>query len=132
MTSPNLQRWHDYMKSHDLDALKTMLADDVVFHSPVVHTPQKGKEITYMYLASADQVLGNDKFRYLREFDLGDRAVLEFQTEIEGLQINGIDMIEWNEAGQITEFKVMVRPLQAINKVHEMMGRMLERLKSKS
>lgn len=129
MTSPNLQRWHDYMQSHDLDALRDMLADDVVFHSPVVHTPQRGKDITYLYLAAADQVLSTDKFTYVREFDCETKAVLEFETEVDGFHINGIDMIEWNEAGQIVDFKVMVRPLKAINALHAAMGTTLEKMK---
>lgn len=129
MTSQNLQRWHDYMQSHDLNALRDMLADDVVFHSPVVHTPQRGKDITYLYLAAADQVLSTDKFKYIREFDCDDKAVLEFETEVDGMHINGIDMIEWNEGGQIVDFKVMVRPLKAINAVHAAMGAMLEKMK---
>lgn len=129
MTSQNLHRWHDYMQTHDLDALKDILADDVVFHSPVVHTPQRGKDITFLYLAAADKVLSTDKFRYVREFDCENKAVLEFETEVNGLHINGIDMIEWNEAGQIIDFKVMVRPLKAINAVHAAMGAMLEQLK---
>lgn len=130
MTNPNLQRWYHQFENHDLKALREMLADDVVFHSPVVHTPQQGKEITFQYLAAAEQVLGSDAFKYVKEIDGGDSAVLEFETEIDGLYINGIDMISWNEAGQIIEFKVMVRPLKAIGAVHAKMGEMLERLKS--
>lgn len=132
MADANLQRWYDYMKSHNLADLNDMLADDVVFHSPVVHTPQRGKAITFQYLAAADQVLGSDKFRYVREFDCGNRAVLEFETEVDGLHINGIDMITWNDDGQIIDFKVMVRPLKAINTVHAAMGAMLETLKTRS
>ena len=131
MAGENLQRWYDYMEKHDLKALRDMLHDDVVFHSPVVHTPQAGKDITYLYLSAADQVLGADEFRYVSEYDLGDRAVLEFETKVDGLYINGIDMITWNEAGQIVDFKVMVRPLKAIHVVHEAMGKMLETLKTK-
>ena len=130
MASPNLQRWYDHMQSYDHQELRDMLADDVVFHSPVVHTPQRGKEITFQYLASAEKVLGGEDFVYVREFDLGDRAVLEFETKIDGIYIDGIDMISWNEAGQITDFKVMVRPLQAINMLHAKMKEMLERLKA--
>ena len=129
MAGANLQKWYDYVETHDLSELKAMLAHDVVFHSPVVHTPQAGKAITYAYLSAADQGLANDKFHYVGEFDCGDRAVLEFQTEIDGLSVNGIDMIRWNEAGQIVEFKVMVRPLKAINAVHAAMGAMLEKMK---
>ena len=126
MTSENLTRWHDYLKDHDRDALWNMLHEDAVFHSPVVHTPQEGRKIVFQYLAAADQVLGSEHFRYVREFDLGTRAMLEFVSEIDGIHINGIDIIEWNEAGQIIDFKVMVRPLKAVNTLHAKMREMLE------
>lgn len=123
----NLRRWYDFVESHDEKALSDLLADDVVFHSPVVHTPQQGKALTFMYLASAGKVLGSDHFRYVGEYLSESGAVLEFVTEIDGIQVDGIDMITWNEDGYITEFKVMIRPLKAINMVHEMMKAMLER-----
>jgi len=130
MTSP-LQAWHDVVRSRDMDKLNALLADDVVFHSPVVHTPQRGKAITSLYLAGAMHVLNSEHFRYEREI-VGERdALLEFVTELDGLQINGIDLIRWNEAGQIIDFKVMVRPLKAVNMVHQKMGEMLQRLQPK-
>lgn len=130
MSKENLQRWYDFMKDHDHTALSDMLADDVVFHSPVVHTPQQGKGITFAYLAAAGNVLGGDHFQYVNEFVSDTGAVVEFVTEIDGIKIDGIDMITWNNDGKIIEFKVMVRPLKAVNKVHEMMGLMLERMKA--
>jgi len=130
MTSP-LQAWHDVVRSRDMAKLDALLADDVVFHSPVVHTPQRGKAITSLYLAGAMHVLNSEHFRYEREI-VGERdALLEFVTELDGLQINGIDLIRWNEAGQIIDFKVMVRPLKAVNMVHQKMGEMLQRLQPK-
>lgn len=132
MSQENLKRWYDYIETHNEAALADMLDDDVVFHSPVVHTPQVGKAITYAYLSAAGKVLGGDNFRYVGDFVSGNGVVLEFMTEIEGIKIDGIDMITWNDRGKITEFKVMVRPLQAVNKVHEMMGRMLEAMKAKT
>jgi hypothetical protein len=120
-----IENWHKAMKARDASALDALLADDVVFQSPVVHTPQKGKPITTLYLTAAMQVLGNDTFRYVGEWFGPDSAVLEFETVIDGITINGIDMIAWNDADQITSFKVMVRPLKAMNKLHEMMGAML-------
>jgi len=123
-----IERWHRMLERRDPSELDALLADDVVFESPVVHTPQAGKPITLMYLRAAFDVLNNQQFRYLNEW-FGDRsAVLEFATEREGIRINGVDMIWWNEAGQITRFKVMVRPLKAINLLHQMMGRTLERM----
>lgn len=124
-----LQAWHHLVRSHDMAALPALLADDVVFHSPVVHTPQHGKAITQQYLVGAMHVLNNASFRYEREIVGAQDAVLEFVTEIDGIQINGIDLIRWNDTGQITDFKVMVRPLKAVNLLHQQMGAMLEQLK---
>ncbi len=129
MTTHPIQAWHALVRSRDMAALDALLHDDVVFHSPVVHTPQRGKAITALYLRGAMQVLGNDAFRYEREIVGEHDAVLEFSTEIDGLTINGVDLIRWNDAGQITDFKVMVRPLKAVNLLHQKMGEMLQRLK---
>ena len=129
MNEPSaLAAWHDVVRRRDLAALVNLLADDVVFHSPVVHTPQRGKAITTAYLSGAMHVLNTPAFRYLRQI-VGERdAVLEFQTEIDGIQVNGIDLIAWNDDGRIVDFKVMLRPLKAVNIVHQKMGEMLARL----
>ena len=128
-TSPVIDAWHHLVQHRDMAALQTLLADDVVFHSPVVHTPQRGKAITTQYLTGAMQVLNNASFRYDRQIIGSHDAVLEFSTEIDGIQVNGIDLIRWNDAGQITDFKVMVRPLKAVTMLHQQMGAMLDRLK---
>lgn len=120
-----IDAWHRLAESSNPDALDDLLADGAVFHSPVVHTPQKGKAITRAYLSAAFQVLFNDSFRYVREIRGSTDAMLEFQTEIDGIVINGVDIIRWNEAGEIVDFKVMVRPLKAINLVHRKMADML-------
>jgi hypothetical protein len=118
--------WHTYMESAaDPAALKSMLAEDAVFHSPVVHTPQEGRDKVFAYLFAASHVLGGEHFRYQREIIDGNQAVLEFTSEIDGILINGVDIIRWNDAGEIDDFKVMVRPLKAINKVWEKMAEML-------
>lgn len=118
--------WHAYMAGGgDPEALKALLAEDAVFHSPVVHTPQQGRDKVFAYLHAASHVLGGDNFRYLREIVDGDQACLEFATELDGIAINGVDIIRWNEDGKIKDFKVMVRPLKAINKVWEKMADML-------
>ena len=120
--------WHDYMHGgSDPEKLKAMLADDAVFHSPVVHTPQEGKAKVFAYLHAASHVLGNDSFHYVREIVDGDTAVLEFALVLDGIQVNGVDMVRWNADGKIEDFKVMVRPLKAVNKVWEKMGEMLAR-----
>ncbi len=121
-----LKTWHEVAERRDVEGLDELLAENAVFHSPVVHTPQEGKAITRTYLAAAFSVLNNDKFEYLREIVDGQDAVLEFRTELDGIVINGVDMIHWNDQGQITEFKVMIRPLKAINAVHQKMAAMLE------
>lgn len=123
-----LKAWHALVQSRDAQALQDLLADDVVFHSPVVHTPQRGKMITALYLQGAMHVLNNEHFRYTREIAGAQEAVLEFVTEIDGIHINGVDLISWGADGRITEFKVMVRPLKAVHTLHQKMGEMLQRL----
>lgn len=125
-----LERWYGYTRSHDLGELKAMLAEDSVFHSPVVHSPQRGHALVYAYLSAAFDVLGGEGFRYTREFTSERGAVLEFETELQGIRINGIDIVEWDERGLIVDFKVMVRPLKAINLLHQLMGAQLERQKA--
>ncbi|PKP95989.1 MAG: hypothetical protein CVT74_18305 [Alphaproteobacteria bacterium HGW-Alphaproteobacteria-13] len=121
-----LAAWYAYMAGGgDPQALKALLAEDAVFHSPVVHTPQEGRDKVFAYLHAASHVLGGENFRYLREIVDGDQACLEFASELDGIHINGVDIIRWNEDGKISDFKVMVRPLKAINKVWEKMAAML-------
>jgi hypothetical protein len=115
------------MKTHDKDALYAMLHPDAVFESPVVHTPQVGRDITFKYLASAEKVLGGPGFTYLGEWRRENSAILEFANEINGIRINGIDMISWEADGLITHFKVMVRPLKAINLLHQLMMEQLSK-----
>lgn len=128
MIPATIERWHEVVRTRDIGALDTLLADDVVFLSPVVHTPQAGKALTTGYLRAALNVLNNDSFRYLGSWYGTRSAVLEFGSVIDGVQINGVDIIEWNADGQIIRFKVMVRPLKAINLLHQMMGQMLAKL----
>lgn len=120
-------RWHDYMNSNaDAALLADILADDAVFHSPVVHSPQAGKPKVMLYLLSAAKVLGGDGFRYVREVIEGNDALLEFEAEIDGVHINGIDLIRFDQDGKIKDFKVMVRPVKAVNKLWEMMAAQLQ------
>lgn len=121
-----INQWHSLLKQQDFASLNDLLADDVVFWSPVVHRAQQGKFMTAMYLNAAYQVLFNHSFHYVREVIGKQDAVLEFEVEIDGVFINGVDMIRWNDADQIVEFKVMVRPLQAMNLLHKKMAEMLK------
>ena len=118
-----LAKWHAYMASHgDLTLLGAMVADGAVFHSPVVHTPQVGKAKVMAYLGAAAQVLGGEGFTYVRELVDGNQVLLEFTDELDGIHVNGIDLITFDDAGMIQDFKVMVRPMKAMNKLWEMMG----------
>lgn len=126
MTHPTLATWHDLVKSRNAKGLQAILADNVVFHSPVVHTPQPGKAVTLHYLSAAFQVFFNESFHYVRELAGPHDAVLEFVVEIDGITVNGVDMIKWNDEGLIVEFKVMIRPLKAINLIHQKMAAMLQ------
>ncbi len=125
MTAIGLQRWHDFIKSGDHAALWSLLHSDVVFESPVVHTPQRGRDITFKYLTSATKVLGGPAFTYVGEWTNKAGAVLEFTCEVEGITINGVDIIGFDADERITHFKVMVRPLKAINLLHRLMGEQL-------
>lgn len=125
-----LARWHTVIEGgSDPDALRAIIREDAVFHSPVVHTPQRGRALVVAYLAAAGQTLGNASFRYVRELVDGENALLEFETEMDGIHVNGVDLIRFDEDGMIADFKVMVRPLKAVNKVWEQMAAQLERTK---
>jgi len=121
-----VEAWHTLAKAPDPSGLDDLLADDAVFISPVVHTPQRGKPLAKAYLAAAFQVFFNPSFRYVREIVGPSDAMLEFETEIDGILVNGVDIIQWNDAGLITGFKVMIRPLKAINVIHQRMAAMLQ------
>ena len=137
-----VERWYEVMKSNNLQELDDLLADNVIFYSPVVYTPQKGKDITKMYLMAAGGVFGEgtkeevsdsnkdqSNFKYIKEIIGEKSALLEFESEMEGIYVNGVDLISWNEEGKITEFKVIIRPLQAVNMLHQKMQAMLESMK---
>ncbi len=124
MTHP-VDAWHALAQARNPRALRELLAEDVVFHSPVVHTPQRGRAITSQYLGAALQVLGNESFRYVREIRGPSDAVLEFECLLDGVQVNGVDLLKWNEAGLLTEFKVMVRPAKAMAMVQQKMAELM-------
>jgi hypothetical protein len=138
-----IEKWHRNVRGELPGGLDELLADDCVFHSPIVFTPQRGKEISKLYLQAAGSTFSGDdgvggpafegvpesKFRYTKEVLTGNVAVLEFETEVDGKYINGVDIITCDDAGRIVEFKVMIRPLQAVNLLHQKMAAMLERMK---
>lgn len=125
-----LERWHEVIAGgSEPAALAAIIREDAVFHSPVVHTPQRGRALVVAYLAAAGQTLGNANFRYVRELVDRENAVLEFETKLDDIHVNGIDLIRFDKDGMIADFKVMVRPLKAVNKVWEAMAAQLERAK---
>lgn len=147
LIEPVIERWHAYLRGELPGGLDEMLADDVVFYSPIVYTPQAGKAVTTLYLQAAGQTLpgdgapsedpgsvasggGSGAFRYTKEVLAGDTAVLEFETTVDGTYVNGVDIIRADDRGRIVEFRVMLRPLRAINLVHQQMAAMLERMSS--
>jgi hypothetical protein len=142
-----IEKWHDYLQSREPERLDELLDDDVVFYSPIVFTPQRGKAVTALYLSAAAQTFPGDRpagtsgsgpegpegpgpgsFRYTKTVMAGDTAVLEFETTIQSKYVNGVDIIRCNPEGRIIEFRVMIRPLQAVELVHRQMAAMLERM----
>jgi hypothetical protein len=121
-----LATWHRLVRTQDPAGLDELLAEDAVFVSPVVHTPQRGRPIAAAYLRAAFHVFFNPTFRYVREIVGPNDAMLEFETTIDGIVVNGVDILRWNDAGRIVEFKVMVRPLKAIQLIHARMAAMLQ------
>ena len=145
-----MERWYRHLRGDLPGGLDELLHDDVVFYSPIVYTPQVGKAVTTLYLEAAGQTLPGDPadgggamsagsdadsdagassgggFRYTKKVLAGHVAVLEFETTVEGKYVNGVDIIRCDDDGLIVEFRVMIRPLQAVNLVHRQMAAMLE------
>ena len=131
MTKNPVAHWHQLVADRNPAGLNALLAENAVFHSPIVYAPQVGKGITQKYLAAAFVVFFNDTFRYVREIVGARDAVLEFQVEIDGIIVNGVDMMKWDDEGKIIEFKVMLRPLKGVNLIHQKMAAMLQAMQQK-
>ena len=125
MTSTVVATWHEALAKNDLTAFEAIMADDAVFESPAAHTPQAGKAKVSMYLRGAMMVLNNGTFRYVEEWTSARSAVLEFEATVDGLRVNGVDIIRWNEDGQVTSFKVMVRPFKGLTTLMAAMQKLL-------
>lgn len=131
MTTPKtpspLARWHDAVAARNLDDIESLLADDAIFQSPAVHSPQVGKALVAKYLRAAISVLGHPTFSYTDEWIKARSAVLEFELTLGDIHINGVDLIHWNDEGRIVLFKVMVRPLKGLNTLVALMGEALKK-----
>ena len=132
MMNEPVSKWHEVVKNRDYNLLTEILHNDVIFYSPVVYSPQRGKDITLKYLAAASEVFNSSNFQYIKEINNQNFASLEFTLTIDDTEINGIDLISWDDAGLITEFKVFIRPLQGVNLIHKLMQQMLENFKNVS
>ena len=149
MIEATLEKWLQFVHGEDVGDrsvfLDELLAPDVVFYSPVVFTPQEGRAVTKLYLMAAGSTFGGDDagaeakaagkergggFRYSKKLLTGNQAVLEFETTMGGKYVNGVDIVTCNDEGKIVEFKVMIRPLQAINMMHARMGEMLAKMQT--
>jgi hypothetical protein len=126
MSANAIARWHEIVATGDVGGLDSLLADDVVFYSPVVHRPQVGKVLAGAYLRAAVGVLGKADFRYVEEWPSANSAVLEFEATIDSVVINGIDIIHFDADQRIVRFKVMVRPLKGMETLRQMMAQALE------
>lgn len=132
MMNEPVSKWHEVVKNRDYNLLTEILHNDVIFYSPVVYSPQRGKDITLKYLAAASEVFNSSNFQYIKEINNQNFASLEFTLTIDDTEINGIDLISWDDTGLITEFKVFIRPLQGVNLIHKLMQQMLENFKNVS
>ena len=124
-----ITKWHEAVSTRNYQLLEEILDDTVTFYSPVTFTPQKGKAITKIYLSAAAEVFEGNSFSYVRQLIKESEASLEFELELDGVKVNGVDLITWNSDKKITEFKVFVRPLQGVNVLHQKMRVMLESMK---
>ncbi|EKO37217.1 hypothetical protein B273_0314 [SAR86 cluster bacterium SAR86E] len=131
-THAYLEKWHQGLKSQDQNFLDEILDDECIFTSPIVFKPIEGKEMSKLYLMGAGQTFNMDRFKYVRELVDGLDCVLEFETFIGDISINGVDIIRWNENGKIIDFKVMIRPLQAIHALQEKMSESLDALQKRT
>ena len=147
MMEKTIQKWHQHLRGTYEPGLDDLLHDDCVFYSPIVFTPQRGKELTKLYLNAAGATLGDPapgtraedsqtqdgddkhvKFHYTKEVVAGNVAVLEFEQTLDGKYVNGVDILTCDDEGKIIEFKVMIRPLQAVNLMHQKMAAMLKKM----
>ena len=126
MTPPVIARWTSIIENGRTDELDALIAEDAVFFSPAVFTPQEGRQKTLMYLKAAVKVFGTNDFRYVEQWFKDQSAILEFAATIDGIYVNGIDMIHWNDQEQIVSFKVMLRPLRALQTIIPAMAELLQ------
>ena len=121
-TQISIKKWHQMLETNDMSILNDLLADEVVFRSPVAYKPYEGKQVVFFILTNVIQVFQD--FTYHREFftEDGENVVLEFSANVSGKSLKGIDMIRFNNRGQIIDFEVMIRPMSGLAVLAEQMG----------
>ena len=129
-TLKGLDTWHKFIAHKDYQNLNDFIDDNAVLYSPIVFKPIEGSFMVGMYLMAAAEIIGNSSFKYVREVCDDENAILEFETEINGIIVEGVDMIRFTKEGKLKEIKVMIRPLKAVNIVHQKMGEYLEKMKN--
>lgn len=126
ITKQAITRWHEMLETRDMSILNELLADNVVFRSPVAFQPYPGKQVVFFILTNVIQVFEN--FTYHREFlsEDGNNVVLEFSTNVGDKKLKGIDMIQFNDEGQIIDFEVMIRPKSGLEALAVEMGQRIQ------
>lgn len=129
-TLNGLETWHEFVKHKKHEDLSDFIDNDAVLYSPIVFKPIEGSFMVTMYLMAAAEIIANNNFKYVREVCDDENAMLEFITEIDGISVEGVDMIKFTKEGKLKEIKVMIRPLKAVNIVHQKMGEYLQKMNS--
>lgn len=126
ITKQAITRWHEMLETRDMSILNELLADNVVFRSPVAFQPYPGKQVVFFILTNVIQVFEN--FTYHREFlsEDGNNVVLEFSANVGDKKLKGIDMIQFNDEGQIIDFEVMIRPKSGLKALAVEMGQRIQ------
>jgi hypothetical protein len=120
-----IDRWLDVIENGQTADLDDMLAEDAVFYSPAVFTPQRGRAKAAAYLRAAEHMFSGTGFHYVNKWIDTNSAVLEFAAEIDGLAIEGVDVLHWNDEGRLTSVKVMMRPFKGLQAVIAKMAELL-------
>jgi hypothetical protein len=125
MTPPVIKRWIDVIENDRVAELDSLLAEDAVFYSPAVFTPQEGRDKALAYLTAASKMFSGTDFHYVEQWYGENSAILEFAATVDGMYVNGVDMIHWNDDGQIVSFKVMMRPIKGLQAIMPKMAELL-------
>jgi len=119
------QRWRDLFAMENMPPVRDMLAEDIQMHSPAMHQVQRGPDLIADYITAAHEIFTRWDLDYVRAFQNGNEICMEFEGEIEGVTLNGVDIIRWNADDKIDDFKIMIRPASGLKKLGEVMVKIL-------